>query len=139
MSQITLTLDLNSENLEILGVLANLLQKPSKPTAPAEQLRLFDVIAATPQVEAPAPAAPATPEPAPAPEASNAVATAVKADASTAITITAIRSVASVLAKTSRQSALREIFSRYGAVKLSDIPQDSYPALMADLEAAANG
>ena len=49
-----------------------------------------------------------------------------------------VRAAALVFSKAGKQAVLKEVFAKYGAEKLSDIPEDKYPALMADLE-AANG
>ncbi len=52
------------------------------------------------------------------------------------VTLTDVRAVALKLSKAGKQQALKEIFARYDAEKLSDIAEENYESLMADLEAA---
>lgn len=51
---------------------------------------------------------------------------------------TDVRAVALKLSKAGQQDKLKEIFAKYGADKLSGVAESDYPALMKDLEEAAN-
>ncbi len=56
-----------------------------------------------------------------------------------AVSKTEVRAKALELSKAGKQATLKKLFKKYGGEKLSDIAADNYAALMADLEAAANG
>ena len=142
MAQITLTLDLTVETAEALRVLAVALNGPQARTNDeAEQMKLSDFDKPEEKTPAKPPAAnkpktgtgkkdakEAAPE-APAEEKSD----------DTEISLTDVRAVALKLSNSGKQATLQEIFKKYGAKKLSDIPQADYAALMEDLEEAANG
>lgn len=49
------------------------------------------------------------------------------------VSLTDVRAVALRLSKSGKQSELKEAFGKFGAKKLSDIPKESYPALMEEL------
>ena len=124
MAQITLTFDLTPENVETLHKIALELSKPAK------------IISNTDDLETPA-------------EKNTTKATAGKPKTGTTkkdtqptedkvIGLTEVRAVALKLSQAGKQSTLQGIFANFGAKKLSDISQDDYPALMEELEAAAN-
>ena len=124
MAQITLTFDLTPKNVETLHKIALELSKPAK------------IINNTDDLEAPA-------------EKNTTKATAgkpktgaskkeTKATDEKSIGLTEVRAVALKLSQAGKQSTLQSIFANFGAKKLSDIPQEEYPALMEELEAAAN-
>ncbi|MCD8011977.1 MAG: hypothetical protein LUG99_02135 [Lachnospiraceae bacterium] len=148
MAQITVTLDLTAETLEVLKLLIP--QASGKSTAVKSddvpgQMTLEEFIkdnpeeteetgkdkkpakrtAAKDKKAAPkeAPVEEEKPAPAPAPE----------------VTLTDVRSVALKLSKAGRQKELKEIFAKYGADKLSGIAAENYAALLADLEEKVNG
>ena len=125
MAQITLTFDFTPENVEVfrkmmeklyltLGQInAGLEQTSAKPAAPKP--KTGNSKKAAPPVEE-------------------------KTDTGeTVITMTEIRAVALKLSQSGKQPILQDIFAKFDAKKLSDISQDDYPALMEELEAAANG
>lgn len=140
--QITLTFDLTPETLEILKLLTSASTvKTGGATPEAEQLTFDDLDtgkdkkpakkstgkdkkAATPKEAPDEPAeTPDTPE-------------TESEDDAPAIKMTDVRAVALKLSKAGKQAKLKEIFAKYGAAKLSDISEEHYADLMADLEAA---
>jgi preprotein translocase subunit SecD len=140
MPQITLTLDFTPENVDALKSLAETLNRPgAKPAQVEGQLSLDDVDAAKKDMKKSGvkdkkadanPAEdkkPASPKEEAAPEEEKPVYT--KDD---------VYTEASKLAKAKKQAVLKKIFAKYGAEKLSDIAEEHYNDLMADL-AAANG
>jgi len=119
MQKITLTLDLNRETVNALGVLVDALERKTDNTAPVPE----------------ATAAPAKPKAKIVKKAEQ-----KKEDApgteKPKIGLPEIRVVALKLSKAGRQAELKEFFAKYGAEKLSDVPEADYPALMEDLEGA---
>lgn len=108
MSQITLTLDLTPETLEILNLLTTAsTEKTTKKTTTKDK---------KPTVSKKA--------------------SAETEDGAPAITFTDVRAVALKLSNAGKQNLLKEIFAKYGAEKLSDIAAENYISLMADLEVA---
>ncbi|MCD7803542.1 MAG: hypothetical protein LUH03_00095 [Oscillospiraceae bacterium] len=152
MAQITVTLDLTAETLEVLKLLIPqasgkstavkgddvpgqmtleefIKDNPEETEAPGKDKKPAKRTAAKDKKPAPkeAPAEEEKPAPAPAP---------VPAPE---VTLTDVRSVALKLSKAGRQKELKEIFAKYGADKLSGIAAENYAALLADLEEKANG
>jgi hypothetical protein len=129
MAQITLTLDLTRETVDALHALVDTLNKKTGKAAPdAEQMSFDDLLAKPPKKKADAKPAEDKGDGNP-------------ADAPIhlpAISLTDVRAVALKLSKAGQQAKLKEIFAKYDAKKLSDISEENYPALMADLE-AVNG
>uniref|UniRef100_A0AAU8AZV2 rRNA biogenesis protein rrp5 n=1 Tax=Dulem virus 37 TaxID=3145755 RepID=A0AAU8AZV2_9CAUD len=132
MAQITLTLDLTPETLEILKLLASASNgKTDVPSSEPDQLTSVDTESSKDKKPAKKTAAkdkkPATKDASPETE-----------DEAPAISLTDVRAVALKLSKAGKQAQLKEIFAKYGATKLSDISAEHYGDLMADLE-EANG
>ena len=134
MAQITLTLDLTLENVEALRKLAIAIGGQGKGFDGMEQIDLDDVPAAPEKPAAKTPAGKAktgtTKKETPPAETSA---------GDKAIDLTDVRAVALKLSQSGKQATLQAIFAKFGAKKLSDVPQDDYPALMEELEAAVNG
>lgn len=117
MQQITVTVDMTPENLEILKQLC----------MPGE----------TKKPEAKKPAKKTTDKPDSA-EAAQDTPKTVDTDASTEkaeakVELTDVRAVALKLSKAGKQDALKAAFAKFGGKKLSDIKPDDYSALMAEL------
>lgn len=139
MAQITLTLDLTPEILEILKLLTSASTVKTGDTAPEAEQTTFDDIDAgkgkepakkSARKDKKAAARKETPdEPDDAPEAETET-------PAPAISLTDVRAVALKLSKAGKQAKLKEIFAKYGGAKLSDISKEHYADLMADLEAA---
>ena len=125
MAQITITADFNRKNLEAFLVLSEALDGKVE-------------IAESVQKEAgSAKAKKATPKTEPAQEAGEQVEMDTPAEkTAAAVSLSDIRAAALVFSKAGKQAVLKGIFAKYGAEKLSDISEDLYPELMADLEAA---
>lgn len=141
MVQITLTLDLTVEAAEALRALALALNCPQDKTGnEPEQMKLED-LPAPEEKPTTKPATKPTPKPAAPKKDDKKPETSAeeKSDDGAAISLTDVRAVALKLSNGGKKDALCEIFAKYGAKKLSDIPQADYPALMEDLEEAANG
>lgn len=119
--QITLTIDLTAENLEKLKVFceetgATPNKKPASKQKPAPAAKAESK-------ETEAPAAPAEkPAETKAPEKT--------------ITLTDVRAVALKLSKAGKSDVLKEIFAKFDATKLSEVPEDRYDDLMQELTAA---
>jgi hypothetical protein len=118
--QITLTLDLTPETIAVLQKLTEMFSGKTTPAASDD--------AETAKKEAKKPAKKADAKPAEAP----------KEDSKPTYSMTDVRAEALKLSKAGQQTKLKEIFAKYGAEKLSDISEEHYADLMADLE-AANG
>lgn len=136
MAQITLSLDLTPGNISVLCEMLPKLET-RKPYS-TEMMTLAATAETEPDTPVEKKSAPATSkkkpeksEPAPQPE--------EKSDSDTkAPSKTDVRAVALKLSKAGQQEKLKEIFGKYGADKLSGIAESDYPALMRDLEEAAN-
>lgn len=119
MQQITLTLDLTAENLEKLKIFC-------------EDTNAL----ATANVEAKK--APAKPKAAPKPEkkeeAKKEEAEPAKETAK-AVTKTDVRAVALKISKAGKSDVLKEIFAKFEATKLSEVPEERYDELMEELVA----
>lgn len=107
MAQITITLDLTPENLELLkslcgGTPAAKSVEKAKAEPPTE--------AETPKAEAPVEAE-----------------TPVKEEG---VTLSDIRAIALKLSKAGQQEQLKEAFAKFGGKKLSDIKPENYAELM---------
>ena len=119
MQQITLTIDLTTENLELLKRLCpkNKSQKAapqsssetSKPQTVEEQAK-------TPQ------------------ESDNPEQKSLKA-----VSLTDVRALALKLSKAGKQDALKEAFAKFGGKKLSDIKEENYAELMQVLSEEVSG
>jgi len=131
MAQITLTLDLTGKNAETLLTLAKMLSGEAAPiTGAPEQMKLEDISETEEKPTAKTAAKSTKP-------ASNKKAEEKIGEQE--INLTDVRAVALKLSNGGKKEALQEVFAKYGAKKLSDISQADYPALIADLEEAANG
>lgn len=143
--QITLTLDLTPETLEILKLLTPAAKVTTGDAAPDPEQLTFDDLD-TGKDKAPAKKSTrkdkkaAAPKETPAEPDETADAPDTEAaeteDATPAISLTDVRAVALKLSKAGKQAKLKEIFAKYGAAKLSDISEEYYADLMVDLEVA---
>lgn len=140
--QITLTLELTPETLEILKLLTSATKVTTgdavleakqltfdaldtgKDKAPAKKSTRKDKTAAAPKET---PVEPTEPEEIPEAETE---------DEAPAVSLTDVRAVALKLSKAGKQTTLKKIFAKYGASKLSDISAEHYADLLADLEDA---
>ena len=132
MAQITLTLDLTPETLEILKLLTPASNgktdvSSSEPDQPAPVETESDKDKKPVKKTAAKDKKPATKD-----------TPAETEDEAPAVSLTDVRAVALKLSKAGKQAQLKEIFAKYGAAKLSDISAEHYGDLMADLE-EANG
>ena len=105
--QITLTIDLTAENLEKLKVFCEETGAAPEKKPTAKQK--------------PAGTAKAKPK---------------KEPAAKAITLQDVRAVALKFSKAGKSDVLKEIFAKFDATKLSEVPEDRYNELMEELEAA---
>ena len=126
MTQITLTLDLTSENLNLLHSLINAMNQKPEPeqpvvTEPDKQEKTAKSKKPAKPVE-PEPETPVIEEPKPEPE-------------NPKITFSDIRAAAYAFQQTKGQPRLKKIIDKYNAEKISAIPEDKYSAFLADLEA----
>lgn len=132
MAQITLTLDLTPETLDILKLLTTVSNnKTGTSVSEPEQPTSDDTESGKDKKSVKKTAA----------KDKNAVAKGAPAESeesTPAISLTDVRAVALKLSKAGKQAQLKEIFAKYGATKLSDISAEHYGDLMADLE-EANG
>lgn len=106
MQQITITVDLTPENLEILKQLCGEAPRPVRT-----------------KKEAPKPATTSTPAPTPAEPTEK------------AIELSDVRALALSLSKAGKQDALKAAFAKFGGKKLSDIKPENYAELMTVLSA----
>lgn len=116
MNQITITVDMTPENLEILKQLCPMeapAAKPAKKTTKKAEEQLTPV-GTEPYGEF------TTQD--------------VKEDKPT-VSLTDVRAVALKLSKAGKQDVLKAAFAKFGGKKLSDIKPDDYPALMEALAA----
>ena len=144
MPQITLTLDLSRETVDALQVLVEALNKKpaGKPALETrgEQLSVLDI----PQEAEPEKSAKTTKPPKPVkpiqPTEETTPAPLIEPyiGGVSPITFTDIRAKALTFSQSGKQTELKAIFAKYGAKKLSDISEESFPMLMADME-SANG
>lgn len=118
MQQITVTVDMTPENLEILKQLcpAGETKKPEAKKTPKKTTEKPASVEATDTD---------------APETVEADAPAEKAE--TKVELTDVRAVALKLSKAGKQDVLKAAFAKFGGKKLSDIKPDDYAALMAEL------
>ncbi len=126
MAQITVTLDLTAETLELLKLLVSAPAEKAESgkdnhEVPAESGKDKKSAKRAAPKNKETPAEEAIPVPA------------------TEVTLTDVRAVALKLSKAGKQKELKEIFAKYGADKLSSIAPDNYAALLADLEEKING
>ncbi len=126
MTQITLTLDLTPENLELLNeVLHRLTTAETAVKAQASQeLQNDPTPAPAPKAKETKPLAPDAPQ------------NVTGEPTGTPVSKTDVRALALKLSKAGKQETLKTIFATFGADKLSAIPETAYPALMRELEAA---
>lgn len=136
MAQITLTVDLTLGNLEILKQLIPVATTNPVATAPNPVQVTFDTLEGTEEAKDKKATKKTTQKDKKAATSKN-TPTLPEPDVS-AISLTDVRAIALKISKAGKQGLLKEIFSKYGAEKLSDISSDNYSALLADLE-AANG
>lgn len=129
--QITLTLDLTAENLEKLKVFCeDTGATPAKPEkkAPAKTTKAQAKPEPEKQEEK---EEPKTTEPEKKEEQKPA-----KTEEK-AITLTDVRAVALKLSKAGKSAVLKDIFAKFGATKLSEVPEENYEELMQELTANA--
>lgn len=124
MQQITVTVDMTPENLEILKQLCPACENkaPAKPETKKTAKKTTDKPTS---VEAAADTG------ADAPETVEADTPAEKTE--TKVELTDVRAVALKLSKAGKQDVLKAAFAKFGGKKLSDIKPDDYAALMAEL------
>lgn len=134
MAQITLTLDLTPETLEILKLLASASSTDSGADAPKNEKPVPDDATAENEKDKKPAKKSASKDKKAAPKEEPAEADEAK-DEDKAPSLTDVRAVALKLSKAGKQTQLKEIFAKYGAAKLSDIAEEHYADLMADLEA----
>lgn len=119
--QITLTIDLTAENLEKLKVFCE--ETGAAPKAkPAPKQKVAPAAKPEPKQEAPT-------------EESPKENTAEQAAPAKAITLTDVRAVALKISKAGKSDVLKEIFAKFDATKLSEVPEDKYGDLMKELVA----
>ena len=106
MQQITITVDLTAENLEILKQLCGETQRPVKTKKESAK-------SAAELAPAPVPTEP-TEKP---------------------IELSDVRALALSLSKAGKQDALKSAFAKFGGKKLSDIKPENYGELMSELSA----
>ncbi|MCX4317750.1 MAG: hypothetical protein OSJ52_14110 [Lachnospiraceae bacterium] len=122
MQQITLTLDLTAENLEKLKIFCE--DTKAVPTATVDAKK-----------------AAAKPKAAPKPDKKEEAATEKQEEAKAtketvkAVTKTDMRAVALKISKAGKSDVLKEIFAKFEATKLSEVPEDRYDELMEELVA----
>lgn len=120
--QITLTIDLTAENLEKLKVFCE--DTKAVPTATVDAKK-----------------AAAKPKAAPKPDKKEEAATEKQEEAKAtketvkAVTKTDVRAVALKISKAGKSDVLKEIFAKFEATKLSEVPEDRYDELMEELVA----
>lgn len=137
MAQLTLTLDLTPTNILVLSEMLPRLETRMSYTT--ETTNAGYAASAKPDTSAEKNTAPATStKKADKPKATPAAEEKAASDTPAAPSKTDVRAVALKLSKAGQQDTLKEIFSKYGADKLSGIAESDYPALMKDLEEAAN-
>ncbi len=118
MQQITVTVDMTPENLEILKQLcpAGETKKPEAKKTPKKTTEKPASVEATDTD---------------APETVEADVPSEKTE--TKVELTDVRAVALKLSKAGKQDVLKAAFAKFGGKKLSDIKPDDYAALMAEL------
>lgn len=124
MQQITVTVDMTPENLEILKQLCPACENkaPAKPEAKKTAKKTTDKPTSVEATADPSADAPETVE------------TGVSAEKTeTKVELTDVRAVALKLSKAGKQDVLKAAFAKFGGKKLSDIKSDDYAALMAEL------
>lgn len=121
MQQITVTVDMTPENLEILKQLcpAGETKKPEAKKTAKKTTDKPTSVEATADTGADAPETVETGAPAEKTE--------------TKVELTDVRAVALKLSKAGKQDVLKAAFAKFGGKKLSDIKPDDYAALMAEL------
>lgn len=122
MQQITLTLDLTAENLEKLKIFCE--DTKAVPTATVETKKTAAKPKAAPKPDKKEEAVPVKQE-----EAETTKETAK------AVTKTDVRAVALKISKAGKSDVLKEIFAKFEATKLSEVPEDRYDELMEELVA----
>lgn len=126
MNQITVTVDLTPQNLEILKQLCNPRAGMQLRTGGAQVIP-FPVPANVneePEPEFPEPQADAVPQ------------EAEKKPAAPKIDAKDVKAVCLKMSKAGRANELRAAFAKFGGKKFSDISEDDYPALMEELQNA---
>ncbi len=124
MAQITVTLEMTPENLELLKSLcpATTTITPTTDGKPVKKNKKTTTAADE------APAANANAADADAPETD---------DTPAKVTLTDVRAVALALSKAGKQDFLKAAFEKFGGKKLSDIKEADYPALLKELNGGA--
>lgn len=141
MNQLTITFDFTRESVDALRILVDALEKkkPGNITPDSDQMSLLDPPAEEQEKSAAKSSAKnksAKPKEQPPEEKEPEPSADEEKTKTIIITMTDVRAVALKFSKAGKQSVLKTIFAKYGAEKLSDVSEDKYPALMADLEAA---
>lgn len=122
MQQITLTLDLTAENLEKLKIFCE--DTNALATANVEVKKAPAKPKAAPKPEKKEEAKPAKKE-----------ATEPEKEPAKTVTKTDVRAVALKISKAGKSDVLKEIFAKFEATKLSEVPEDRYDELMEELVA----
>lgn len=116
--QITLTLDLTAKNLDKLKVFC---QETGAASTPAQTEKKTTTKAAkTEPKQEPKQELKQQAEP-------------EKKEEQKALTLTDVRAVALKLSKAGKSDTLKEIFAKFGATKLSEVPEENYAELMEEL------
>jgi hypothetical protein len=135
MPQLTLTLDLSHETVDALHALVDRLSGTNKPETTKQE---FDAIEEQEDKIIPSKKTGARNTKGVKDTKDEKASTASEEKESSEnppkISLTDVRAVALLLSKAGKQSVLKEIFAKYGAEKLSDISEDNYAELLADLE-----
>lgn len=137
--QITLTLDLTPEALEILKLLTPEAKVTTVDTVPETEQSASDTgkDKKTAKKSAGKDKKAAAPKEEPTePDETTEVPEAEDEDEAPVVSLTDVRAVALKLSKAGKQTTLKKIFAKYGASKLSDISAEHYADLLADLEDA---
>lgn len=129
MQQLTLTIDLTAENLENLKAFCQETKAETVVKKPAAKAKA--TVEKEPKAKAPAKAAVQEQE---AESESQKQETKQKAPDKT-LTLTDVRAVALKISKAGKSDTLKEIFAKFDATKLSEIPAERYDELMKELAA----
>ncbi len=122
MQQITLTLDLTAENLEKLKIFCE--DTKAVPTATVETKKAAvksKVVTKTDKKEKA--------------DAEKQEEAKTAKETAKVLTITDVRAVALKISKAGKSDKLKEIFAKFEATKLSEVPEDRYDELMEELVA----
>lgn len=125
--QITLTLDLTAENLDKLKVFCQ--ETGAAPAAKTTEKKATVKTTTKPETTTKTEAT----EEAPQATERKAAPGDNKDIEQKAVTLTDVRAVALKLSKAGKSGVLKEIFAKFGATKLSEVPEENYAELMEEL------